>query len=196
MPVPDEISEIGDADVSYMRRMARGDSHALSSLYQRHGGVALALAERMLGTHDAAEDAVQEAFVALWRHAANYRDGGAAPRTWLLTIVRNRCIDELRKRAGSPQRVELDEAQPQAIERDPWPEIWKRHCGDALRGAMADLPREQREVIELGFFSGHSHSQIAERLGAPLGTVKKRMRTGLKRLRDALDERYAESISS
>jgi RNA polymerase sigma-70 factor (ECF subfamily) len=195
MPIPDEISEIGDADVSYMRRMARGDSHALSSLYQRHGGVALALAERMLGGRDAAEDAVQDAFVALWRHAGAYRAGGAAPRTWLLTIVRNRCIDELRRRSGGLQRVDLDEAQPYAIERDPWPEIWKRHCGDALRGALADLSREQREVIELGFFSGHSHAQIAERLGAPLGTVKKRMRTGLKRLRAALDDRFAESIS-
>jgi len=195
MPVPDEISEIGDADASYMRRMARGDSHALSSLYQRHGGVALALAERMLGTRDAAEDAVQDAFVSLWRNAANYRASGAAPRTWLLAIVRNRCIDELRRRAGSAPRLALDEAQPLAIEHDPWPEIWKRHCGDALRGAMADLTREQREVIELGFFSGHSHAQIAERLGAPLGTVKKRMRTGLKRLRVALDGRFAESIS-
>ena len=167
MPVPDEVSAIGDADAAYMRRMARGDSHALASLYQRHGGVALALAERMLGTRDAAEEAVQDAFVSLWRNAADYRPGGAAPRTWLLTIVRNRCIDELRRRASAAPRVALDDAQPVAIERDPWPEIWKRHCGDALRGAMADLTREQREVIELGFFSGHSHSQIAERLGRP-----------------------------
>jgi RNA polymerase sigma-70 factor (ECF subfamily) len=195
MPVPDEISEIGDADASCMRRMARGESHALSALYQRHGGIALALAERMLGTRDAAEDAVQDAFVSLWRNAATYRPDGAAPRSWLLAIVRNRCIDELRRRAGSAARVPLDDAQPLAIERDPWPEIWKRHCGDALRGAMADLSAEQREVIELGFFSGHSHAQIAERLGAPLGTVKKRMRTGLKRLRLALDSRFAESIS-
>lgn len=186
--------EIGDADLVLMRRMARGDRHALAMFYERHGGVALALARRMLNDFDAAEEAVQDAFVSVWRRAATFRSGAAAPRTWLLTIMRNRCIDELRRRSGAP-RLSLDDAQPSAIENDPWPEIWKRHCADAVRAALDALPSEQREVIELGFYGGYSHSQIAERLATPLGTVKKRMRSGLKRLRAALDERFAGSAS-
>ncbi len=188
----DRVNEIGDADLILMRRMARGERTALASLYERHGSVALALAARMLGENDAAEEVVQDAFVSLWRHAGDFQAGRAAPRTWLLTIVRNRCIDELRRRPAAP-RIALDDAQPAAIEGDPWPEIWKRHCGSILREALEELPNEQRDVIELGFFGGLSHAQIAERVDAPLGTIKKRMRSGLKRLRGALDMSYAES---
>jgi RNA polymerase sigma-70 factor (ECF subfamily) len=188
----ERVNEIGDADLILMRRMARGERAALATLYERHGGVALALASRMLGETDAAEEAVQDAFVSMWRSAADFKPDRAAPRTWLLTIVRNRCIDELRRRPATA-RVPLDDAQPAAIEGDPWPEIWKRHCGDILRVALGELPSEQRHVIELGFFAGLSHAQIAERIDAPLGTIKKRMRSGLKRLRGALDVSYAES---
>jgi RNA polymerase sigma-70 factor (ECF subfamily) len=115
-----------------------------------------------------------------------------APRTWLLTIVRNRCIDELRRRRGEPIHS-LDDMQPAAIETELWPEIWKRHCADAVRVALDRLPAEQRQVIDLGFFGGYSHSQIADRLSIPLGTIKKRMRSGLKTLRLVLDEQFARS---
>jgi len=188
-----ETGEIGDADLVLIRRVARGDRDALAALYQRHGGSALALARRMLGDGEAAEEVVQDVFVAVWRRAATFRPEASGPRTWLFAIVRNRSIDELRRRSGAPQRA-LDDAQPPALDNDPWPEIWKRHCGDALRTALAALPAEQREAIELGFYGGLSHSQIAERLGLPLGTVKKRVRSGLKRLRVALDDRFAESL--
>ncbi len=187
-------NEIGSSDLVLMRSMARGERSALSSFYERYGGLALTLALRMLGDVDGAEEAVQDAFVAVWRRAADFRPDAAAPRTWLLAIVRNRCIDELRRRPGPTRALPLDEAQPPAIEGDPWPDIWKRHCGEALRAALRELPNEQRNVIELGFFGGLSHAQIAERVDAPLGTVKKRMRTGLRRLRLALDASYADAL--
>lgn len=189
---PHEFNEIGDGDHALLARMARGERYALATFYERHGGMALAFARRLLDDAEAAEEAVQDSFVAVWRRAGTFRPGEAAPRTWLLTILRNRCIDELRRRRGEPM-LSLDDAQPLAIENDLWPEIWKRHCGDAVRAALSDLPPEQREVIELGFYGGYSHAQIADRLAAPLGTVKKRMRSGLKRLRVALDERFARS---
>jgi RNA polymerase sigma-70 factor (ECF subfamily) len=192
-PVERRENEIGPSDLVLMRSMARGERSALSSLYERHGGLALTLAMRMLGDADTAEEVVQDAFVAVWRRAADFRPEAAAPRTWLLAIVRNRCIDELRRRPLAA-RVPLDDAQPPAIEGDPWPDIWKRQCGDVLRAALRELPSEQRNVIELGFFGGLSHAQIAARVDAPLGTIKKRMRSGLKRLRLALDASYADAL--
>jgi RNA polymerase sigma-70 factor (ECF subfamily) len=181
------------ADVVLIQRLARGDRRALESFYERHGGLALALAQRALGDRDLAEDAVQEAFVALWRHAGEFDATRCAPRTWLLSIVRNRCIDELRKRSSLERRTSLLTAQPPAIGDDPWPETWKRTCKAAITRALAELPSEQREVVELGFYRGLSHAQIADAIGAPLGTVKKRMRSGLKRLRDLLGASYAET---
>jgi RNA polymerase sigma-70 factor (ECF subfamily) len=176
-----------------MQRMAGGDRHALDAFYSRYGSLAFALARRMIGECDSAQDAVQDAFVALWRRASDFDAARCAPRTWLIAIVRNRCIDELRRRAIVAKRMTEIDQQPPALEGDPWPETWKRTCGAAIRRALAHLPPEQREVVELGFYSGLSHAQIAVRVGAPLGTVKKRMRTGLKRLRAHLDRSFYES---
>jgi RNA polymerase sigma-70 factor (ECF subfamily) len=184
--------EDGAADLILMRRIADGERNALAALYARHGGVALAFARRMLSDADDAEEAVQDAFVSVWRRAGTFRSEAAAPRTWILSIVRNRCIDTLRRRRGDTT-APLDETQPEAFENELWSEIWKRQCGAAVRSALGSLPPEQREVIELGFYGGYSHSQIAERLALPLGTLKKRMRSGLKRLRDVLDESYSWS---
>jgi RNA polymerase sigma-70 factor (ECF subfamily) len=186
--------EDGAADFVLMQRIAGGERNALAALYARHGGVAFAFARRMLADDHDAEEAVQDAFVSVWRRAGSFRSDAAAPRTWLLAIVRNRCIDSLRRRRGDAAIAPLDEAQPEAFDNELWPEIWKRHCGAAVRAALGALPPEQREVIELGFYGGYSHSQIAERLALPLGTLKKRMRSGLKRLREALDESYSRSV--
>jgi len=172
--------------------MAQGERQALTELYDRHGGAALAYARRLLGDADDAEEVVQDAFVSLWRRAASFRPGAASPRTWLMTIVRNRCIDELRRRRAE-MPLSIDDVQPAAFEEELWPEIWKRHCASAIRAALVQLTPEQREVIDLGFFGGYSHSQIAQRLATPLGTIKKRMRSGLRQLRGALDEQFARS---
>jgi RNA polymerase sigma-70 factor (ECF subfamily) len=186
----DEVDHLGETDFSLVQRMALGERDALARFHSRHGAVAFAVARRMLDDLEAAEEAVQDAFVAVWRHAAVFRRSAASPRTWLISIVRNRCIDELRRRRGLAH-LSLDDVQPIAIENELWPEVWKRHCGAVVRDALEGLPAEQREVIELGFYGGYSHAQIAERLDTPLGTVKKRMRTGLTRLRTVLDERFS-----
>ncbi len=188
-------ADAGSADVTLMSFIARGDRRALEALYDRHGGLAIALAQRMLGDRDLAEDAVQDAFVALWRSASAFDPNRCAPRTWLLSIVRNRCIDELRRQTTNAKRSSAIAQQPPALDDDPWPETWKRTCGAAVRRALADLPPEQREVVELGFYRGLSHAEIALETGAPLGTVKKRMRSGLKRLRGLLDTLYFETSS-
>jgi RNA polymerase sigma-70 factor (ECF subfamily) len=183
-----------EADLDLIRRMTGGERAALTAFYERYGALASAYARRMVSDADDAEEIVQDAFISIWRRASTYRPEAAAPRTWLLAIVRNRCIDELRRRRGE-STYSLDDVQPIAIENELWPEVWKRHCAGAVRAALERLPREQREVIDLGFFSGYSHSQIAERLATPLGTVKKRMRSGLKQLRLVLDEQFARPVS-
>jgi len=184
--------ENGAADLILMRRIADGERNALDALYVRHGGVALAFARRMLEDASDAEEAVQDAFVSVWRRAGSFRSDASSPRTWLLAIVRNRCIDELRRRRGDTP-APFDESQPEPLENELWPEVWKRQCGEAVRSALRSLPPEQREAIELGFYGGYSHAQIAERLALPLGTLKKRMRSGLKRLRGVIDESYSRS---
>ena len=182
-------------DVLAMQAMARGRRDALTVLYQRYGRLAYALALRAVNESGIAEEIVQEAFIALWRSAEHYREDRCSPRAWLMTIVRNRSIDELRRRGREPQRSEIDADQPSAIEDDPWPEVWKFHCADKIRGALEGLPPEQRNVIELAFFGGLTHAEIALRLGTPLGTIKKRMRTGLQRLRAALNDAFSDSKS-
>jgi RNA polymerase sigma-70 factor (ECF subfamily) len=190
------VVDIGDADVVLMRAIARGERSAFAALYDRHAAVALALARRMLGATEMAEDVVQDGFLTIWRKARDFRSDEASPRTWLLTIVRNRCIDEVRRRARAQRGGMLSDAQPSAIDDDPWPEIWKRHCGDVVRDALGTLSPEQRTAIELAFYGGLTHNEIAERLDAPLGTIKKRVRSGLQRLRSRLDQGYAETTNS
>ena len=180
-----EVSTEAD-DAGAMASTARGDRDGLETLYARYGGLAYALALRTVTDPGVAQEIVQEAFVALWRHADRYRDDRCSPRSWIMTIVRNRAIDELRRRRREPAACELDDRQPEAVEDDPWPEVWKLHCRDAIRDALERLPAEQRHVVELGFFAGMSHAEIASRLDTPLGTIKKRMRTGLQRLRLSL----------
>lgn len=189
------VSSIGDADAALLSAMARGERRALEVFYDRHVRTAFAFALRMLGTVESAEDVVQDVFVTLWRRASDYRGDAASPRTWLLAMLRNRCIDELRGRSRRFAHERFDDErdeQPHAIANDPWPEIWKQHCGDILRTALAELTEEQRTSIELAFYDGFSHSQISERLCIPLGTVKKRIRSGIQRLRSHLDRSFAE----
>ena len=190
------VGDVGDADVVLMRAIARGERSAFAALYDRHAPAALALARRMLGATETAEDIVQDGFLTIWRKAREFRSDAASPRTWLLTIVRNRCIDEVRRRARAQRSETPSDVQPSAIDDDPWPEIWKRHCGDVVRDALGLLSEEQRTAIELAFFGGLTHSEIAERLDAPLGTVKKRVRSGLQRMRARLDRGYAETLNS
>jgi RNA polymerase sigma-70 factor (ECF subfamily) len=158
---------------------------AMDVLYERHSRVALGLATRMLGECEAAEDVVQEAFLALWRRAGSFDVARGSVRTWLLAIVHHRAIDRLR---GRPPAAPL----PDDLGADPSPtgDVWGQAAQQldrqAIRGALAQLPSGQQQAIELAYFSDLTQAQIAGSLGLPLGTVKSRLRLGLTRLRSLL----------
>lgn len=186
------------SDEELMARITEGDVAALEALYDRYSRLAYTLALRILGDRGAAEEVVQDAFVGLWRSSRGYdaRRGGLYP--WLVRIVRNRAIDELRRlevpgraphttrKALSPDVLDFRAPQPGAVGSGggdaPRPED-RIVLDDALRG----LPEDQRVVIELAYYGGLSQREISERLDAPLGTVKTRTRLALKKLREALE---------
>ena len=172
-------------DSELLQRASKGDSTAVLQLYDRHAGAVLALAIRILGGRDEAEEVVQESFVKVWQEAATYDAGRAGFRAWICTIARNRSLDLLRRR-GSANR-----AKPQLREPDRGVEPEAAEIGaDGARArtVLATLPAPQREAIELAYFEGLTHTEIAERTGTPLGTVKTRILDGMRKLRDALAE--------
>jgi RNA polymerase sigma-70 factor (ECF subfamily) len=179
------------ADEDLMTLVDRKDAAAFETFYDRHGGAAYSLAYRIVGDTKAAEDVTQEAFLSIWRSKAGYDRARGSVRGWVLGIVRNRAIDMLRRDSGPvPQLDHDDEA---ALEARPAPELTdveaiRRETARQVRGVLAGLPREQSQVIELAYFGGFSHAEIASIVGAPLGTVKGRMRLGLERIRATMAE--------
>jgi RNA polymerase sigma-70 factor (ECF subfamily) len=165
-----------------------GNLAALETLYNRYADLALGLAFRMLDDRQSAEDVVQESFLQVWRHASSYDPWRGSLRSWLLAIVHHRCIDALRRRATRPKTVTWKvEVYDHAGPSDTWTEVEQRMTRATVRRALLHLSVEQREAIELSYFEGYSHAQIAESLGLPLGTVKGRLRLGLQRLRGLLE---------
>jgi RNA polymerase sigma factor (sigma-70 family) len=182
----------GDAvetsDESLLARVASGDEDALGRLYDRFGRVAYGLALRVLRDERLAEDAVQDAFVAVWRQAASFRPERANARTWVLTFVHRRAVDLVRReerRRAEPLAPEIEPTAGSAAEAA---ELRERR--EAVQRALAQLPEEQRRPIELAYYGGLSQSELADRLGEPLGTIKSRMFTGLKRLRELLERDF------
>jgi RNA polymerase sigma-70 factor, ECF subfamily len=176
------------ADEELMQLVRRGDADAFAVIYQRHASSAYSLSYRMMGSRSAAEDVTQEAFLSAWRSAARYDGARGSVRTWLLGIVRNRAIDAMRRgRVRDFPRVE-DEAAAERVDSGERTdaEAARHEEADAVRAAIRMLPREQSQVIELAYFGGFTHTEIAEMIKAPVGTVKGRMRLGLKKLRDEL----------
>lgn len=176
------------ADEELMHLIRGGDPRAFAVVYDRHGGSAFSLAYRMCGTRAAAEDVVQEAFLSLWRSGGRYDASRGSVRTWLLGIVHNRSIDALRRATVHDRRRASDEGLEerfQAPDRTDV-EVARREEASEIASAMAELPDEQSEVIRLAYYGGYTHTEIADILGAPLGTVKGRMRLGLEKLRGQL----------
>lgn len=162
-----------------------GDPGALAGLYDRHGGAAYSLAYRILGQRQAAEDLVQEAFLKVWRSARSYKSARGSVRTWLLSIVHNQAIDQLRAAASRRRTQELVELSAVKYQpSDAFNEVWLGFRREQVREALETLPPAQLEVIELSYFSGYTHAEISTLLGLSLGTVKSRMRLGLKKIRD------------
>jgi RNA polymerase sigma-70 factor (ECF subfamily) len=169
-----------------------GDAEALATLYDRHGRAAYSLAYRLMGEKQEAEDVVQEAFVKVWRSAGGYRVGRGSVRTWILSIVHNRGIDQIRSHASRRRTQDKVEASaPTSEPSEAFSETWKNSQREQVREALNTLPQEQLKILELAYFSGYTHVEIAERLDLPLGTVKGRMRLGLRKIRDFFQTRGA-----
>ena len=180
----------GLGDEVLVTRLLQRDAAAFAALYDRHSRMAFGLAYRMLNDPSAAEDVVQEAFLSLWRQAASFQAGKSTFRTWLLSIVHHRAIDRLRR---AQNREVSDAALEGAPERpdatvDVEHEVVASIESEQIRAALGVLPADQRRAIELAYFGGHSHSEIAKLLGIPVGTVKGRLRIGLQKLRMSLDQ--------
>jgi RNA polymerase sigma-70 factor, ECF subfamily len=178
------------ADEELMALVYEGETRAFEVIFDRHAGAAFSLALRMCGRRPLAEEIVQEAFVSLWRSTARYDPGRGSVRSWVLRAVHNRTIDAFRRElsnAGHDVGEEwISEALP-ARERTE-EEVERRSEARLVRSALDELPSDQRQVIELAYFGGFSHTQIARALGVPAGTVKGRMRLGLSKLRIVLGE--------
>ena len=181
------------ADEELMQLVRRGDPRAFETVYDRHGAAAFSLAYRVMGNRPAAEDAVQEAFLSIWRSRMRYEPERGSVRSWILGIVHNRTIDTLRRNLVHDRRrttAEGIEERHEAPERTDV-EAARREDARSVRAALETLPAEQNRVIELAYFGGFTHSQIAEMLQMPVGTVKGRMRLGLDKLRRQLAEEMA-----
>jgi RNA polymerase sigma-70 factor (ECF subfamily) len=186
--VASDIRNLADEEV--MQLVQAGNPRAFELLYDRQGGAAFSLAYRMVGNRVTAEDITQEAFLSIWRSRLRYDQARGSVRTWVLGIVHNRAIDALRRGTVHDRRREpLDgvEERFEARERTEV-EAARREEARGVRDALDSLPEEQRRTIELAYFGGFSHSQIAEMLEMPIGTVKGRMRLGLEKLRRQLTD--------
>ena len=177
------------ADEDLMQLVRRGDAAAFELVYERHATAAFSLAYRMVGNRNVAEDVVQEAMLSLWRSGARYDRTRGSVRTWILGIVHNRSIDALRRSTVHDKRRASDETAAERLEAEERTDVEAARRGEAreVRAAMESLPPEQSRVIELAYFGGFTHSEIATMLDMPLGTVKGRMRLGLDKLRGQLD---------
>lgn len=179
------------ADEELMAVVDRKDAAAFEVLYDRHGGAAYSLAYRIVGDRTTAEDVAQEAFLSIWRSNARFDRARGSVRSWVLGVVRNRAIDALRRGGAQAPRLDADddgvlEARPAQERTDA--EAARRETAGEIQAALRELPDDQSKVIQLAYFGGFSHSEIAEMLGMPLGTVKGRMRLGLEKIRVQLAE--------
>ncbi|MDL2335473.1 MAG: sigma-70 family RNA polymerase sigma factor [Chloroflexota bacterium] len=184
----------GPSDEALLERLAAGaDEGALSDLYDRYQAQMYGLAMRITRDPALAQDAVQEAFVGVWRNAARYAVGRSSVRTWMLSIAHHRAIDIVRRRRPADTLPEFETADPALTTPDVWPEVAQILDRAAVTAAMVGLPRAQRDAIQLAYFEGLTQVEIADRTGAPLGTVKSRVRLGLLQMRRALETGEAPS---
>jgi len=187
-PLPLRVATAADdADRAVLTRISSGDLHALDELYDRYKTMSYSIAYRITSDPTLAEDVVQDAFLGVWRNAARYLEGRGSVKTWLLSIVHHRAIDAVRRRRATVDLPERDDAPPPAMRLpDVWGEVSSNLDADEVRAALASLSDVQREALELAYFGGLTQTEIAERTGTPLGTVKSRMRLGLLAMREML----------
>lgn len=193
----DAVTDRSDAreqfsDVDLITQASRGDPRALEVLYDRYSRVVFSFALRIVNDQQIAEEVLQEVFFRAWQQGGSFRASKGTFLTWLLSITHNMAIDEVRKRKRRPQRSDSDDPDiVLAAVADGGPsvedEVWSRALRERIGRALDTLPNAQREAIELAYFRGMTHREIADTLGEPLGTIKTRMRLGMQKLRDQLD---------
>ena len=170
-----------------MGRVRLRDAAAFEAVYDGFHRLVFGIALRMLGDAASAEDVVQSVFLTVWTRPEAFRDGNLG--AWLARVARNRCLDALRSRASRPEgEMPVDVASEESLDDT----IFARLVCADVRAALGDLPSDQREPIEMGFFEGITHEEIARRTGTPLGTIKTRIRTGLRKLRTHLEGTSAQ----
>ncbi len=179
------------AGAALIARIARGDQEAFSLFYDAHAGLAFGLIRRIVRQQQAAEEVLQEVFWQVWREAASYDPGRGSPEAWLLMRARSRAIDRLRsiRRREETFVTPVDEGMARGEDQRAEHQATMAEDRGLVQGALAQLPEAQRRVIELAFFEGLTQSEIAGRLGEPIGTVKTRVRLGLERLRSIVGEK-------
>jgi RNA polymerase sigma-70 factor (ECF subfamily) len=180
-------ADLLDNPIALLQQMVRGDGEAFRRFYDRYASLVYAFAIRLLGSRSDAEDLLQEVFLQVWRQAQSYSPERGSPEAWLITMTRSRAIDKLRslrRRDISP----LSPDQPPGLERGTpvEPPTQASEAKLTVQGVLTKLPEAERTVLELAYFDGLTQSEIAARLGEPLGTVKTRIRAGLERLRGFL----------
>jgi RNA polymerase sigma-70 factor, ECF subfamily len=178
------------ADEELMQLLYRGNADAFEVIYDRHADAAFSLAHRICRQRAMAEDVVQEAFLSLWRSGARYDRNRGSVRTWTLGIVHNRAIDALRRKAVRDRGITAEEGIEERIPARERTEVEfaRRDEAREIRDALQQLPEEQSKVIELAYFGGLTHVEIATMLDAPIGTIKGRMRLGLAKMRMTLGD--------
>jgi RNA polymerase sigma-70 factor (ECF subfamily) len=180
------------ADEDLISLVEAADAEAFATLYDRHSRAAFSLAYRMMGERQASEDLTQDAFLKVWRSASSYRAERGSVRTWILSIVHNRGIDQIRSQASRRRTQDKIEASaPRSQPSEAFAETLRNSQRDQVREALDTLPPEQLKILELAYFSGYTHVEISDLLRLPLGTVKGRMRLGLKKIRDYFESRDA-----
>ena len=181
------VNSGAELDGQLLDGVAAGDADALAMIFDRHGAAVLGVLTRMLGRAGEADEVLQEVFLWLWKQPRRYDPSRSSLRGWLLVIARSRALDVLRADRSRRVREEgVERDRPTVHEPVPLADLERREAERRLQAAMVTLPDEQRRCIELAFFAGLSHSQIAARLQQPLGTVKSRIQLGMAKLRAAL----------
>ena len=186
---PDQAKEL-EAEIELLRRIGQGDRRSFEELYDRFSGVLFSTAIRVLNNQAAAEDVLQDVFIQIWEKAPLYNSAIGKPLTWAVTLTRNKAIDRLR---STQRRIRLqDEVQresaifEQSDDRNSFDGVVSAEMSKLVREAIQKLSKDQRQVIELAFFSSMTHAEIAERLNEPLGTIKARIRRGMIKLREMI----------
>lgn len=174
------------SDEALLLGVQEQDIGALEELFDRYHRIALAVAYRVLRNKEHAEDAVQEAFLGVWRRPSTFKPERGAAKTWLLTVVRHRAIDITRGRSFSQETQSLDEHAYAIPSPDVWAQVDNGLERERILRAMSQLPKEQRDAIDLAYFNGFTYQEVAQKTQVPLGTVKGRMRLGMQKLRNIL----------